>query len=144
VATPVNYNPGEFVFDQVTGAPYIDGDGNPVLVAPGLTVTTADGTVLSGDPEANAAWYRGNKWRGETLRDRTIGVPFSRNVLGQASGTLAVTAIVAEIRARTPGIAGIISLRVLNFDPATRVMRFTARLLKKDGRETPLTATIGG
>ena len=54
-----NYNPGEPVFDQSTGEPFIDEDGNLVEVSPGLKVDNGAET-LDGDDVANAAWYRAN------------------------------------------------------------------------------------
>lgn len=133
---PVIYNPGEPVFDPLTGEPYIDEFGALVEVAPGLKIETSDGRVLDGDDVANAAWYRANKFLGETLRDRSIGVPYLQQALGQSDAALASTSVVGEVRTRTPGIAGIVGVRIVGIDSATRVLQFLATLLRKDGRET--------
>ena len=45
-----NYNPGEPVFDQSTGEPFIDEDGNLVEVAPGLKVTNGADTLFGNRP----------------------------------------------------------------------------------------------
>lgn len=140
----VVYNPGEPVFDQSTGEPYIDEFGALVEVAPGLKVQAADGRILDGDDVANAAYYRANKFLGETLRDRTVGVPYLDQVLGQSDVGLAATAVVGEIRTRTPGVAGVVGVRVVGLDAATRVLQFVASLLRKDGTEQNAAVTTGG
>ena len=91
-----NYNPGEPVFDQSTGEQFIDEDGNLVEVAPGLKVTNGADT-LDGDDVANAAWYRANKFLGETLRAVNIGVPYQQ-VLGQSDKAQAMTVVLAEVK----------------------------------------------
>jgi hypothetical protein len=145
IGDPITWNPGEPVFDQVTGEPYIDPDGAMVEVEPGLLVTRSDGTTLDGDDVANAAWFRANLFLGESLRDRSVGVPYLENVLGGTNLQLAAATVVGEVKARTPGVAGIVAVRVLGLDPQTRVMQWTATLLRKDGNETALaTTTTGG
>lgn len=140
----VNYNPGEPVFDMATGEPYIDEFGALVEVEPGLTVQADDGRTLDGDDVANAAYWRANKFLGETLRDRSIGVPYLSEVLGQSDQLLAATVVVGEVRTRTPGVAGIIGVRVDGVDPTTRVMQWSATLLRKDGAEQGLSTVTGG
>lgn len=140
---PVVYNPGEPVFDPLTGEPYIDEFGALVEVAPGLKIETSDGRVLDGDDVANAAWYRANKFLGETLRDRSIGVPYLQQALGQSDAALAATSVVGEVRTRTPGIAGIVGVRIVGIDSATRVLQFLATLLRKDGRESDVAMQSG-
>ena len=127
------YNPGEPVFDQFTGEPYIDEQGNLVEVAPGLTVNAPNGRVVDGDDVANAAWYRVNKFEGETLRNVEIGVPYLRLVLGQPDALLAMSVVIAEIKTRTPGVTGVINVNFISFDNTNRVLRFTATLLRADG-----------
>ena len=139
----IAYNPGEPVFDQETGEPYLDETGAFVEVAPGLKVQVAGRNPLDGDDVTNAAYYRGNKFEGETLRGPTIGVPYERVVLGQSDAGLAVAVIVGEIRRSTPGVAGIVDVRVRAFDPKQRVLQFTANLLREDGTEQAATLTIG-
>lgn len=129
------YNPGEPVFDQETGEPFIDEDGRLVEASPGLKVNATDGRVLDGDDVANAAWYRANKYEGETLRDRTIGVPYDRLVLGTSEPGLAIAAVVGEVRVRTPGVAQVIGVVATAFSPADRVLRFKATLLKESGEQ---------
>lgn len=141
MATPVTYNPGEPVFDQTTGEPYIDEDGALVEVAPGLKVDTPDGEVLDGDDVGNAAWYRANKYERETLRDRTIGVPYHRLVLGTSEPGLAIAAITGEIVARTPGVSQVVGVVGTEFSPDDRVLRFRATLLKQNGQQ--VNASIG-
>ncbi len=138
------YSPGEPVFDQETGEPYIDEDGALVQVSPGSKVVTPDGRTLSGDNTANAAWYRANKFRGETLRDRTVGVPYQSDVLGQPSAELAILAITSEVKARTPGVLGVLAVRSTVYDPATRVLRFAAAFRTADGLTTTATTTVVG
>ena len=129
----VTWNPGEPVFDQATGEPYIDEDGALVEVAPGLKVDAPDGRVLDRDDVANAAYYRANKYEEETLRDRSIGVPFHRLVLGTSDPGLAIAAVVGEVRERTPGVAQVVGVVATEFSPEDRVLRFRATLLKQDG-----------
>ncbi len=138
------YSPGEPVFDQDTGEPYIDEDGAMIQVSPGSKVITVDGRTLSGDNTANAAWYRANKFRGETLRDREVGVPYESEVLGQESAALAILAITAEVKTRTPGVVGVLGTQVTTFDAATRVLRFEASLRTADGATTKATTTVVG
>jgi len=137
-----NYNPGEPVFDQSTGEPFIDENGNLVEVAPGLKVTNGADT-LDGDDVANAAWYRANKFLGETLRAVNIGVPYQQ-VLGQADKAQAMTVVLAEVKTRTPGINGIINARVVSYDPATRVLIWRASLVRSDQTLTNVTAQTTG
>jgi len=137
------FNPGEPVFDQETGEPYIDDDGALVEVAPGSLVETSDGRTLQGDDVANAAWYRANLFEGECIRDASIGVPYQRTVLGQSDADLAASSIVAEVKTRTPGVVGIVNVRVTNFNPATRILRFTSTILRADRGETDTTTTVG-
>ena len=145
VGDPINWNPGEPVFDQTTGEPYIDADGAMIEVEPGLLVQRDDGTTLDGDDVANAAFLRANLFLGESLRDRTVGVPYLEQVLGGTNLQLAAASIVGEVKARTPGVAGTVAVRVLGLDQVTRVMAWTATLLRKDGNETALaTTTTGG
>lgn len=131
----INYNPGEPVFDQETGEPYIDEDGALVEVAPNLKVDAPDGRVLDGDDVANAAWYRANKYERETLRDRRIGVPYDRLVLGTSEPGLAIAAVVGEVRARTPGVAQVIGVVATEWSQRDRVLRFSATLLKESGEQ---------
>lgn len=141
---PGLFSPGEPVFDQETGEPYIDEDGAMVQVSPGSKVTTPDGRTLSGDNTANAAWYRSNKFERETLRDRTVGVPYQTQVLGQPSVVLAVTSVLAEVKARTPGVSGVLGVQVTTYSAATRVLRFDASLRTVDGATVPTTTTVVG
>lgn len=139
-----NFNPGEPVFDQETGEPYIDEDGALVEVAPLSTVVAPDGRELTGDDVANAAWYRVNLYEGEIPRDASIGVPYQRLALGQSDAGLAIAVVVAEARSRTPGVAGVVGVRADTFDPADRVLIFSATLLRQDGAEVTTTTTVGG
>jgi len=140
---PVEYNPGEFVFDQETGEPYVDEDGALVEVSPGSIVITPDGRTLSGDNCANAAWLRANLWRGEALRDAQVGVPYPQ-ALGQSDIGLAVTLIVAEVKERTPGVTGVLGVRADTFDPRTRVLRFSCVLQTAAGATTRTQVTVLG
>lgn len=140
----VTYNPGEPVFDQTTGEPYIDEDGALVIVAPGLLVSAPDGRTLDGDDVANAAWYRGNKFEGETLRDNEIGVPYERLVLGQPDASLAVTLVVSEVRTRTPGVVGVLSANVTKYDNENRALFWTATLLRANGESQTAQFQTGG
>lgn len=141
---PGLFNPGEPVFDQETGEPYIDEDGAMVQVSPGSVVLTPDGRTLSGDNCANAAYLRSNIFQGEVLRDASVGVPYQSQVLGQSNAALAVTAVVSEVRERTPGVRAVIGVRVDTYDPSTRVLRFTASLLTVAGATTPVRITAIG
>ena len=93
---------------------------------------------------ANAAYYRANKFRGESLRDRTVGVPYMEQVLGSSNLQLAASAIVGEVKATTPGVSGIVAVSVLGLDPTTRVLQWSGVLLRQDGTETPITTTTAG
>lgn len=137
------WNPGEFVFDQSTGEPYIDANGNTHLVGPGLKIAAANNRTIDGDDVANAAWYRASKYEGETLRDLSIGVPYLRLVLGQGDATQAVDVTVAEVRRRTPGVAGVVAVRVGGLDQRTRVLAWSAILLRQGGEDQAFSATTG-
>jgi hypothetical protein len=139
-----NFNPGEPVFDQETGEPYIDEDGALVEVSPLSTVIATDGREFTGDDVANAAWYRVNLYEGEIPRDASIGVPYQRLALGQSDPGFAIGVVVAEARSRTPGVAGVVGVRADTFDQATRVLIFSATLPRKDGAEVATTTTVGG
>lgn len=129
----VVYNPGEPVFDQDTGEPYIDENGDLVQVDAGMVVNAPDGRAIDGDDVANAAWYRANKFEGETLRDRSIGVPYERLLLGSSEAVLAMSLIVGEIKTRTPGVAGILGTQIVSYDANTRVFVFRASILRDNG-----------
>ena len=141
---PVTWNPGEPVFDMTTGEPFIDAEGAMIQVEPGLQVQRPDGTTLDGDDVGNAAYYRANKFRGESLRDRTVGVPYMEQVLGSSNLQLAASAIVGEVKTTTPGVAGIVAVSVLGLDPTTRVLQWSGVLLRQDGTETPIATTTAG
>lgn len=138
-----NYNPGEPVFDQETGEPYIDADGNLTEVAPGLKVDAADGRTLEGDDVGNAYFYRVNKFLGETLRAANVGVPY-QFVLGQSDKAQAMSVVLAEGRTRTPGIAGVTDARITSYDPTSRVLVWRASLIRGDGSTTTVTTTTTG
>lgn len=138
---PYTWNPGEYVFDQDTGEPYIDQEGNLTIVEPYSVINTPDGRTIDGDDVCNAAWYRANKHEGETIRDRTIGVPFLRLALGQSSPSQALTAVTSEVVARTPGVAGVADARVVSFDPS-RVLIFKAVFIRNNGEETEGQLTV--
>lgn len=124
------FNPGEPVFDQLTGEPLIDEDGAFVEVSPGLRVT-ANGREYDADDVSSAAYYRANMFEGEAIRDRSIGVPYLRVALGQQDPALAAEVVVAEVRRRTPGIAGVVGVIVDGLDRITRVLRMRARYVKQ-------------
>lgn len=136
----VVYNPGEPVFDQSTGEPYIDDDGNLVEVAPGLIVETSDGRVIDGDDVAGAAWWHASLREGEAIRAKSIGVPYESQALGQADPGLAMTVILGEVRRRTPGVLGVVDQRVVVFEQ--RVLRFTSTLLRADGSSQSTKTTV--
>lgn len=140
----VNHNPGDLVWDQRTGEPYINEDGEMVRVEPGTTYTLPDGRVIDGDDVANAAFYRANKFEGETLRDRSVGVPYERLVLGQGNAEQAMVAVISEIRSQTPGVVGVVSVRVTAYSSTDRLFRFTATLLREDGEETTTGIQVAG
>lgn len=136
----VIHNPGEPVFDQATGEPYIDDDGQLVEVAPGLRVDTSDGRVLDGDDVANAAYWHANLREGEALRDQTVGVAYEREALGQSDPGLAMAVILGEVRSRTPGVLGVVDQRVELFQG--RVLRFGTTLLRADGSSQSTKTTV--
>lgn len=138
------WNPGEPVFDQTTGEPYIDAEGGMVEVVPGSKVIRDDGTTLDGDDVANAAWLRANLFRGDCLRGPDVGVPYLSTVLGQSNQGLAAATVAGEVKARTPGVAGIVAVAVQGIDPTSRVLSWSASLLRKDGNETTVSATTTG
>lgn len=140
-----NWNPGEPVFDPLTGEPFIDEFGELVEVAPLLKVDDlAAGRTLDGDDVANAAYYRANKFVGESIRDRSVGVPYLENVLGQSDQLLAASAVVGEVSARTPGVAGIVAVQVDGLDPSTRVLSWSGVVLRKDGTQQDVNVQTGG
>lgn len=139
-----NWNPGEFVFDPSTGAPYVDEDGACVEVSPGLLVSTSDGRTLDGDDVANAAWLRANVYEGECTRDASVGVPYLRLALGTSNTAIALDVVVAEVARRTPGVSGVVAAQSLGIDPLTRVFQMRATLLRQGGGEQAFDATTGG
>ena len=139
---PGQYNPGEWVFNQETGEPYIDENGALVQVMPGSIVTTSDGRTLSGDNCANAAWLRASLIRGEVLRNAQQGVTL--DIFGQSDIGLAAMVIVAEIKTYTPGVTGVLAVRPDVFDPKTRVLRFSCLLQTAAGATTPTNVTVLG
>lgn len=144
MADAPTFNPGEPVFDQQTGEPLIDEDGAFVEVAPGLRVTV-NGRDYDGDDVVNAAYYRANIFEGEAIRDRSIGVPYLRVALGQQDPALAAEVIVAEIRRRTPGVAGVVGVIVDGLDRLTRQLRMRARFIKQNrAGEVSGALSVGG
>lgn len=142
-ATSILWNPGEPVFDQATGEPYVDPDGALVEVRPGLLVQAPDGRTLDGDDVANAAWLRGNVYLGECTRDTSVGVPYLQQALGMSDESLAIDVVIAEMVRRTPGVGGVVDVRSLGLDPVTRVLRFTATLLRQGGDEQQFAGVFG-
>lgn len=136
----VVYNPGEPVFDQSTGEPYIDDGGGLVEVEPGLRVETSDGRVLDGDDVSNSAFYHASLREGEALRDQAVGVPYEREALGQADPGLAMTLILGEVQRRTPGVLGVVNTRVVTFE--SRVLQFTSTILRADGSSQSTKTTV--
>lgn len=136
----VTYNPGEPVFDQTMGEPYIDDDGNLVEVAPGLKIDVGNGITIDGDDVANAAWWHASLREGEALRDQSVGVPYERLALGQADPGLAMIVVLGEVRRRTPGVVGIVEQRVVVFE--RRVLRFQATILRADGSSQSIETTV--
>jgi len=143
MATPYNFNPGEPVFDQDTGEPYIDEDGALVEVSPGSTVIAPDGREFTSDDVANAMWYRVNLHEGEVLRDASIGVPYQRVALGQGDVDLATAVVVGEARSRTPGVAGIVGVRIDSFNPTDRALLFSSTVIRADGNDITTTTSVG-
>lgn len=139
----VTYNPGEPVFDQDTGEPFITEDGALVEVSPGLTLTASDGRTIDGDDVANAAYYRGNLFLGESPRAASVGVPYLQAALGSSDPAFAASVVVAEVRERTPGISGIVAVKVQGID-ASRVLRWTGIVVKSDGSEQSIDQLVGG
>lgn len=142
--TLTTWNPGEFVFDPSTGAPYVDADGALVEVSPGLLVSAPDGRTLDGDDVANAAWLRANIYEGECTRDASVGVPYLRLALGQADQAQALDVVVAEVARRTPGVSGVVQAQALGLDPLTRVFQMRAVLLRKGGGDQAFDVVTGG
>jgi hypothetical protein len=143
MATPTNFNPGEPVFDMITGEPFITAEGELVEVAPGLRVDAGDGRELDGDDVSNSAFYRANLFLGESLRDQAIGVPYLQ-ALGGSSAAIAAAYVVGEVSERTPGVAGIVGVTVQGIDPVTRVLSWQGVLLRQDGTEQAATFVSGG
>lgn len=128
---PPLFNPGEPVFDQATGEPYVNEDGALVEVEPESKVLATDGRTLDGDDVVNAAFLRANIFEGEVIRDRRRGVPYLRLALGQQDQSLAVGLVVAEVRASTPGVAGVVNVTIDGLDGRTRVLRWRGRFVKQ-------------
>lgn len=139
----VAYNPGEPVFDQTTGEPYITEDGELIEVEPGLIVSASDGRAIDGDDVANAAFWHGNLYIGESIRDATVGVPYLQAALGGSNAALAAAVVVGEVRERTPGVAGIVGVTVQGIDPTTRVLSWQGVVLRQDGTEQDIAQTSG-
>lgn len=140
--TTVTWNPGEFVFDQQTGEPYIDADGNTFEVEPHLQIQASGGRAIDGDDVANAAYYRANIYEGEVIRARALGVPYLQQALGQGDIGQAITAVVATVR-QTPGVAGVVSVRDARLSARTRVLTFACTLLRNGGQDQPFSAIVG-
>lgn len=142
---PTLWNPGEPVWDQARGEPYIDPEtGDAVVASPGLKVATPDGRTLDGDDVANAVYWRVNIFQGEVARARGEGVPYER-VLLQAGTTasIAMTVLLGEAL-KVRGVASVVGSRLAYYDPSTRAIGFTAALRKKDGSVVPAAVQSGG
>ena len=139
----VTWNPGEFVFDQQTGEPYIDAEGRTFIVAPHLTIEAVNGRVIDGDDVANAAWWHANLYEGEAIRARSVGVPYLRLALGSQDVAQAVSVTVAEVRRRTPGVAGVVAIRDVTLSARTRILTFGCTLLRNGGQDQPFSAIVG-
>ena len=95
------------------------------------------------EEDFNAITHALNKFLGETQRAVNIGVPYQQ-VLGQSDKAQAMTVVLAEVRARTPGITGIINARVVSYDPQSRVLIWRASLVRSDQTLTNVTAQTTG
>jgi hypothetical protein len=134
LAVATTFNPGEPVFDQETGEPFIDPTtGDFVEAAPGLQVATADGRTLDGDDVSCAVYYRLNKQENETLRNRRIGVPYRRVIFEAGTSPRLAGDLLAGEALTTPGVASVTRVAVDSFNVRTRVLRLAMRILKSDG-----------
>lgn len=137
------WNPGEFVYDQSTGEPYIDENGDTHEVETGSKLVTSDGRVIDADDVAAVAFYVANKHEGETLRAADVGVPYIRLALGTGDVGQAIAVVVAEIRERTPGVAGVISVRDVVLNATTRTLGFAATIVRQGGQEQTFSTLVG-
>ena len=137
------FNPGEPVFDQVTGDLVINPTtGDAVIVEPDSIWTTPTlpgeppGDVYQQDDVANAVFYRANTFLGEVLRDASLGVDFAGIVFASPVNE---DAIVAEIRSAAksaPGVSALTDGRLVNYSATDRSVGFVFRARKKDGGES--------
>lgn len=142
---PTLWNPGEPVWDQARGEPYIDPlTGDAVLARPGLKVSTPDGRTLDGDDVANAVYWRVNLFQGEVARARGEGVPYERVLLQAGTpASIAMTILLGEAL-KVRGVASVVGSRLTSYNFATRAVNFSAFLRKKDGVVVPMAVQAGG
>lgn len=142
---PTTFNPGEPVFDQTMGEPFIDpATGDFVEAAPGLQVDAGNGRTIDGDDVVNAGYYRVNHHQGESIRDRRIGVPYNRIVFEAGTSPALVGELIAAEYRTTPGIESVTRVVVDRFDRRTRILWLSFRLLKDDGSLLSASIAVAG
>ena len=94
--------------DPVSGDIWLSGTSQPRL-------TTADEEVLQ------RLRSRLSRWSGEWFHDRTLGVPYRRDVLVKNPDLQVIRSLLAAELARDPGVATVVSVTVVH-DIVTRNM----------------------
>lgn len=138
------WNPGEFVWDQTTGEPYIDPEtGDAVEARPGLLIATPNGRTIDGDDVVSAVFWATNLFEGEAQRARGVGVPYQRKATNPGlSPDLALTLVLGEAL-RVRGVGAILSSRLVAYSPRSRALTFAGVLKKRDGVTIPLMMQSG-
>ena len=145
------YNPGEPVWDPVTGDIVDDPDTGDALLVVGTDngesaaywPDPVTGVVYQRDDVTNAVWYRVNTRVGEVLRDRTIGINYNAFVFGEAVSRDLLNAEVSAAVRTVPGVAALINGRFVSFDAAARSAVFLFSVRKKSGSVAQGVVAVG-
>ena len=101
--------------------------------------TTGGRLTFVRGPEATAQSiaFRLGFWRGESLYDRTAGLPLLQAILGRHPADAVAFFFEAEIEA-TPGVRGLVEPLDLQFDGETRRLTGTGRVRLISGEILPI------
>ena len=107
-----------------------------------LVVTDNDLAIVEGDQAtAQRLEQRLRLWRGEWFLDRTAGVPWLRDVIGQRPREQVITGLLRTVILDDPEVAGVEGLE-LDFVGDTRILRVDLRVRLTDGETLALGVTV--
>jgi len=139
------FNPGEPLFDQVTGDLVVDPATQDAVIvaAEGVYVDPETSLEYPLDDVGNACFYAANTYTGEALRDQSVGVDYVNVVFASPFVPEIAAAEVSAAIKVVPGVAAVIGARFLSLDPVSRVGRFAFDALKKSGQVVAGDVPIG-